>query len=451
MKKLMMILAGLAVGNLVFAAKVSVSPVKVSYNQISTDASGNLQQTVIADNGMAITIGAELKDDVLKYNFSLDNITDPDYLMRQDCIKTYYGNFDTDTWIENTASAYSNTTTTSVSSSIPTDSITAAEACFIAGATCLCALTLAEICNATTSSSSKSSSSSSSRVSRTPSSSSRVPSVAPSRRTTVITPAPVFNWVIVDGGNSSSSSSTNRNYNSTTPSSLTSTVVTGSSYRGSFSVPAGSGPDYRVRFTVSKNEFIDFYFSRSDRDNVANPLKDRTYGRHSIMLSCGVPDYTRWGGYYIYSGKTVGAYGGFSYQQPNWLDSDIGYFAGTDSSNRVNLNDSYYFEKYYAKDPVFAYDSIINISGGLTIKTVPHTWLMLGCGLDIVDQHYFAEIVDSSDVFVQSGYICETEPILAAVPEVGINLILDHFDLSATYKYSFYNGSRFDLMIGIAF
>ena len=60
MKKLSIILAGLAIGNMVFAAKVSVSPVKVSYNQITTDNNGKLQQTVIADNGMSVPVGAAI-------------------------------------------------------------------------------------------------------------------------------------------------------------------------------------------------------------------------------------------------------------------------------------------------------------------------------------------------------------------------------------------------------
>lgn len=442
MKKLIMILAVLALENMVFAAKTSISPVKVSYNQISSDSDGNLLQTVISDNGMSVTVGAELENDTIKYKLYLDNISDPNYLMRQDCIRTFYGNFDKDEWIENTYSAYANTSVPATTSS---DEISTAEACLIAGATCLCALTLAEICDATTSTSSSRRVSSSSKVSRTP-------SVSPSRRTTtVVTPVPVFNWIIVDTDRSSNSSSVNKNV-STTTTNLTSGVRTGSSYTGTFYVPAGNGPDYKVRFTVSKNEYIDFYFSRSDRDSLVNPLKDRTYGRHSLLVSMGIPDVKRLGGYYLYSGKTVGAYGGFTLWSDDWTVYDIGTIQNFDINN-VTLTRSNYYDSYRLVniDDDKLVTDLFNFSGGLTIKTFPHTWLLVGCGLDIATNHFYGRVLDAENNEVDSGYILDTEPILAAAPQVGINLILDHFDIAATYQYSFYNGHRFDIMFGIAF
>ena len=461
MKKLSIILAGLAIGNMVFAAKVSVSPVKVSYNQITTDNNGKLQQTVIADNGMSVTVGAELEDETLKYSLYLDNITDPNYLLRQDCIKTYYGNFEKDEWTENTSSAYSNVQTKNSSSD---SEISAAEACVIAGATCLCALTLFEICNSSSSSSSSTrrvSSSSSNKVSRVPS------SPAPVRRstTTVISPAPVFNWIIIDSGtraSNSANSNTSPNYNNVTPG-ITEAVSVGSSYAGTFYVPAGVGPDYRVRFIVSKNEYIDFYFSRSDRDNVANPFKDRNYGRHSLLLSCGIPDFNRFGAYYIYSGKTVGVYTGLSIQSQDWDLQNAAYMENGFNNLTVedfvpkNGND---YNCTYRLNPNSIDDSktvtdIVDFTLGLTVKTVPHTWLMIGCGLDIGMNHYYGTIeraANGNDYEVLcEGYVQDNMPVFAAAPQIGVNLIFDHLDFAATYQYSFIDGSKFDLMIGIAF
>ncbi|MBS7295433.1 MAG: hypothetical protein KIG96_08565 [Treponema sp.] len=460
MKKLSIILAGLAIGNMVFAAKVSVSPVKVSYNQITTDNNGKLQQTVIADNGMSVTVGAELEDETLKYSLYLDNITDPNYLLRQDCIKTYYGNFEKDEWTENTSSAYSNVQTKNSSSD---SEISAAEACVIAGATCLCALTLFEICNSSSSSSSSTrrvSSSSSNKVSRVPS------SPAPVRRstTTVISPAPVFNWIIIDSGTRASNSNTSPNYNNVTPG-MTESVSVGSSYAGTFYVPAGVGPDYRVRFIVSKNEYIDFYFSRSDRDNVANPFKDRNYGRHSLLLSCGIPDFNRFGAYYIYSGKTVGVYTGLSIQSQDWDLQNAAYMEN--GFNNLTVEDFVPYPKKgndynctYRLNPNSIDDSktvtdIVDFTLGLTVKTVPHTWLMIGCGLDIGMNHYYGTIegaADGNDYEVLcEGYVQDNMPLFAAAPQIGVNLIFDHLDFAATYQYSFIDGSKFDLMIGIAF
>lgn len=464
MKKLALILAGLAVGNMVFAAKVSVSPVKVSYNQITTDDNGNLQQTVIADNGMSVTIGAEIEDETLKYTLSLDDINDPEYLLRTDCIKTYYGNFEKDEWFENTSSAYSNVQTQTAKKD---SEITAAEACVIAGATCLCALTLFEICNSTSSSSS-----STRRVSSSSNRVNRVPSVAPStpRRstTTIITPAPIFNWVIIDNGtksSSSSNSSVSQSYTTVTPG-MTESVKTGSSYKGTFYVPAGLGPDYRVRFVVSKNEYIDFYFSRSDRDNVANPLKDRNYGRHSLLISAGIPDFNRFGAYYIYSGKTVGVYTGISIQSQNWNLENAAYMDGGYDNLTVedfvpypvggnNYNCDYKLDNIDESKTV---TDIVDFTLGLTVKTVPHTWLMIGCGFDIGMKHYCGDIYGrvnggawESDPLMTNCYVQDNMPIFAAAPQIGVNVILDHVDIAATYQYSFIDGSKFDVMVGIAF
>ena len=464
MKKLSIILAGLAIGNMVFAAKVSISPVKVSYNQITTDNNGKLQQTVIADNGMSVTVGAELEDETLKYSLYLDNITDPNYLLRQDCIKTYYGNFEKDEWTENTSSAYSNVQTKNSSSD---SEISAAEACVIAGATCLCALTLFEICNSSSSSSSSTrrvSSSSSNKVSRVPS------SPAPVRRstTTVISPAPVFNWIIIDSGtraSNSANSNTSPNYNNVTPG-MTESVSVGSSYAGTFYVPAGVGPDYRVRFIVSKNEYIDFYFSRSDRDNVANPFKDRNYGRHSLLLSCGIPDFNRFGAYYIYSGKTVGVYTGLSIQSQDWDLQNAAYMENGFDNLTVedfvpypedgnDYNCTYRLNRNSIDDSKTVTD-IVDFTLGLTVKTIPHTWLMIGCGLDIGMNHYYGTIEGAADgnayeVLYEGGYVQDNMPVFAAAPQIGVNLIFDHLDFAATYQYSFIDGSKFDLMIGIAF
>ena len=284
----------------------------------------------------------------------------------------------------------------------------------------------------------------------------------------MISPAPVFNWIIIDSGtraSNSANSNTSPNYNNVTPG-MTDSVSVGSSYAGTFYVPAGVGPDYRVRFIVSKNEYIDFYFSRSDRDNVANPFKDRNYGRHSLLLSCGIPDFNRFGAYYIYSGKTVGVYTGLSIQSQDWDLQNAAYMEnGFDNltvedfvpyPNKGNDYNCTYRLNPNSIDESKTVTDIVDFTLGLTVKTVPHTWLMIGCGLDIGMNHYYGTIEGAADgnayeVLYEGGYVQDNMPVFAAAPQIGVNLIFDHLDFAATYQYSFIDGSKFDLMIGIAF
>lgn len=473
MKKIAILLSLLAVSNLVFAANVSISPVKVSYNNISSDENGNLIQTVYSDNGMAVSMSASIEDENIKYTLRLDNISDPNYLLRSDCIKTYYGNFEKDEWHENTSSAFSNKQTKNAIANSDSE-LSAAEVCVVAGATCLCALTLFEICQAINGGSSSSSSTrvsaSSNKVARVPS----TPAVKPKRSTTIITPPPTFNWIFIDTPSySSSSSSSNRTieqYNNVPG--LTQTVATGGSYYGTFYVPCGKGPDYRVRFIVSKNEYIDFYFSRSDRDSVANPLKDRNYGRHSVLVSACIPDFNRFGGYYIYSGKTIGAYVGINAESGNW-NGELAAYTTENSFNHLIVENFVPFPSgeaqgncnYYLDvatiDYTKCYTDVFDLSVGLTIKTISHTWLMIGCGFDFAINTYYGDIwgknLNVEPEKLYTGNVQDTNLIFGVAPQIGVNVIFDHLSLAATYQYSFINksnsfrdASKFDIMLGIA-
>lgn len=471
MKKLFLTSISLLLCASLFANKVTVSPVKTSYNEIKTGSNGVLKQTVYSSSGMEITVSAELEDENLKYNLELDNITDPGFLQRQDTIKTYIGNFEKNEWTENTNQSFSkNKETATSSSSSNSDSLSAAETLLLAGTACVCAFTLFEICQQTSKSSGSPKARNVTTTTRRPAS--RAPAVrtpAPKRSPQIAYRGPTFSWIIVDPVIITTTESTRTQRRARPEDYVDPDILeederiilqeeeepVSQRYSGSFYVPAGIGPDYRLRVIVSSDEYIDFYFSRSDRDNVANPLKDRNYGRHSIMFSMGVPDFTRMGGYYIYSGKYVGFYTGFSMQLESW---DISPVAEIDAGNSGTIKiktkavspNAIFVEKGNYQDLA----DYINFNIGLTIKTIPHTWLMVGCGMDMLIDYTYGEVVDydaGTPITVSNGYLANYAPEIYFVPQIGLNFIFDHIDIATTFQYSFIKGPTMDCMFGIAF
>ena len=461
---------------------VKVMPIKTPYNSIQTTEDGKSQQTVISDSGIEITLDAEIKGDDLQYNLKLTNLRNKNFKVQQDCIKTYYGNFDKDDWTENDYTVYKlpESPAPSTTNTNKTDEIDALETCLVLGATCLCAIGLFQICNSTTSSS-KTTYSKNTKTRRVEP---RHNSNPPSRHHSSSRGNTNFIWLFIDDDavSSSNSSSSNNNNNNNNNENRRDAVVTPvipeqiednssfDNYKGSFIVPAGNGPDYKLRFIVSENEYIDFYFSRSDRDDFVNPFKDRSYGRHSLLVSADTTFQT-WGGYYVYSGAPVGFYLGGSASLP--FDSNtLGVTNGTDF-NDIYLNYNTTYPNPY--DPSLDYrygltditDTVFNtltIDLGLTFKTVPHTWLMLGCGADFSRVYKKGDIrwktayepdtayYDSSRNTIDTGWIMQDEILIDVYPEIGVNIIFDHIDIGAMCQYSFQKDLvSFKLMAGIAF
>lgn len=467
MKKIILGLIFVLTTYSLFAAKVTVSPVKTPYNEITTNSNGKLQQTVLSDSGMSITVNAEIEDENLKYTLELDNITDSSFLQKQDTIKTYYGNFEKNEWTENTNNAYSKNATAGTKTE---STLSPEEACVLAGATCLCAFTLFEICESSSGSSRTVSPRNVTSTTKRPAARAPAgrPAPAPAPRSSR---GPSFSWVIIDPiiVATPSPRRTNPDTYTVTPNenSTEDDYSSITKYVATFYVPAGVGPDYRLRVIVSDDEFIDFYFSRSDRDNVANPFKDRSYGRHSLLISMGIPDCTRFGAYYIYSGKTVGFYTGMCAQIND--NDTLGSFLSVDSTSFYEISndipptsDGYSLQNI---DPSKELQDYINFNVGLTIKTIPHTWLMLGCGFDMILHNYYGDIYGSplndswnGKVYgtdyqkLATGYVYSEIPEFGFVAQAGVNLIFDHFDIAGTVQYSFLRQMpTFDVMVGVAF
>ena len=214
--------------------------------------------------------------------------------------------------------------------------------------------------------------------------------------------------------------------------------------------------------------FNDYYFMRSERNNIINPWEDRTYGRHSVLFSMDVPYINSLGGYYIYSGKPVGWYYGAQFGIKTVGRNIYGTAFKHDFDNVImesnapyplNYNSDLYYKYKFKKSSEF--DSwFFNMSTGLTVKTFPHTWLMLGCGIDLLEYNWYGTFYSKSSTDsvnwsswseLCNGWLKDDMLYPFCTPLVGVNLIFNHLDIAAAFEYVIQRGPRFNAMLGFAF
>lgn len=446
-----------------FAKNAEVYPVKMSYNSIFTDSNGVKTQKVISDDGFELSVGAVLTGSRLKYYVDMKNLTSKDFLLKQNCIQVYQGNYDTDSWelininpssLVITSGGLSAPPASTNSNSNSDSELSAEDACLIVGGTVLCGLFLADLC---------SDSSDSGDYKILDSKHSRY--INSSGRNYYHNDYPWFSfWLFNDLTNSYDYSVTNQGDGL----SLDSTKVTSDSYSVEFSVEAGSGPDYKMRVTLSDNEFIDFYFMRTDRNNIVNPWSDRTFGRNSIMFTFELPYLDHLGGYYIYSGEPVGWYFGSIFGIKDSSVKIWGTAKNHDFENVIMEQNAPYppfydyslYYKYKFKQNGEAMDWSFNMSAGMTFKSLPHTWLMLGCGIDLYESKKYGDFYWKSSPnnsswsewdFLGTGWLKDETLYPFCTPLAGINMIFNWIDFAATFEYVILKGPRFNAMIGFAF
>lgn len=165
-------------------------------------------------------------------------------------------------------------------------------------------------------------------------------------------------------------------------------------YNGIFVVKAKKGPDYKVVMAFSPEKKFEFYFTRSDKDEILHPWKDKSHSRHSVVAGIS-PTFKRFSAYYLWSQpKGVGAYTGISFQKESIGIKSFGKLSVSNFSepsayelgypNPLNVSyESFYDWKFDYNNSSYKYDSF-GMYGGITIKTFPNTWLLAGIGTDMI-------------------------------------------------------------------
>lgn len=245
-------------------------------------------------------------------------------------------------------------------------------------------------------------------------------------------------------------------------------------YNGVFYVDEEKGPDYKVVINFSDENFI-FYFSRSDKDEVLNPWKDKSYPRNSLIFGLS-PKINHFSFYYLWSKpKGVGIYTGISYQNDGKLISNLlgDVYSGNDiaypKSYELNeldpdLNDNIDYYGYEWKFDCANNDMMYDSLGwylGLTIKIFPNSWVLTGCGIDyVLSDFYYGDLsfrrnhwnqTDTEYTYYTTGWISRSLPGCMFTPQIGINIITNYLDFGAMFYIPINGKFNFELCVGIAF
>lgn len=175
-------------------------------------------------------------------------------------------------------------------------------------------------------------------------------------------------------------------------------IKPGETVKGVFFINRNLGPDYKISFPIGSDDMVNFYFTRSDKQSILHPWKDNKESHHAFTFTLGLPYPDRYGFNYMYCGVPVGIYTGLNFQ-PGWIQ-----------------------------------DEAVSFYGGLNVKTIPHTWLMLGCEADF---EYSSTELDKVHI--------------ACTPQAGINCVFNVIDFGFLFGYTLNKGAKFDLMLGFAF
>lgn len=246
-------------------------------------------------------------------------------------------------------------------------------------------------------------------------------------------------------------------------------ISSNGNYNGFFVVDEEKGPDYKVVFEMTPNEEFVFYFTRSDKDEILNPWKDKSHDRHSVIAGIS-PTLHHFSAYYLWSRpKGVGFYGGITYQKDStnidvlaetFLDCD---FLGLDLGYPDPLGygyTSFYDWKFDYDSSNLNYDSI-GMFAGLTIKTLPNTWLLAGMGIEMINGRYYEGDIyyryrgdykhSATDYYYKSGWIKDENFDILFSPQIGINFITNHLDIGCMATIPIKGKFSIDITLGYAF
>ena len=216
-------------------------------------------------------------------------------------------------------------------------------------------------------------------------------------------------------------------------------IPAGDNYNGVFYTSKKRGPDYKVVFEITDNDIFEFYFRRDDRDEILNPWKDKRRNRHCVVA--GISPIGQHGSlYYEWNrAKGVGVYTGFTLQ--------------LETVNKTEKKYKYDYEYTVTYDNSKILKDTFGLIGGITIKTFPNIWLLLGAGIEYgVEKGTYATIYNKSgNKIIKETYLEESCFDINFIPQIGVNFITSFIDLGVMLQYPINGKFSFDIMAGIAF
>lgn len=231
-----------------------------------------------------------------------------------------------------------------------------------------------------------------------------------------------------------------------------------------------NAPDYKLSFRDHSNKTMEFFFSRTDREEIINPWLDKSKSRHSVLFSHAIGK-DKMSLTYSYSKPTgIGWYTGLSLynmlNKPTVVSGDYySWWSDTDDNFSFDVDpdpsDDHYY--YYMYDGSFIPDGKkiiqkVGIPIGITIKIVPYWWLTLGCEISgetkvfyrgSLKYKYYSESVFKT--YSNSCYVEDDGDDGYFSPQVGMNFIINHISANIMLSYTIGDQLYLDLGIGYAF
>jgi hypothetical protein len=197
-------------------------------------------------------------------------------------------------------------------------------------------------------------------------------------------------------------------------------------YRGLFYFPVNNKyPDYKV--SLDDNEkILNFYFNRSDREQVLNPWLDQERVRYSVALDTDVFLNRQELTFYALDPHSVGYYIGASFYNIFEDPSDL------------DASDSALYKA-------------VGFTAGLDFKIASHTWLLTGMeftnGINYLNS---ASSDVSSDYVTDSGTASESDVYKFGL-QIGANWVYNFIDASLKTTWLIGEGVHYQAGLGIAF
>ena len=232
------------------------------------------------------------------------------------------------------------------------------------------------------------------------------------------------------------------------------TIKPENGYFGLVYVPEFYKPDLKIEVRVSSGEVLTFYYTRSDRKYIINPWLDRDYGRFSMAFGTTIPHFDEFNFISMYNGTSIGWYFGFNM-------NFSGYFV--EAEGTLYPSGKFRFYSGSSKGLSFTKNEkqthiLGGLSTGLTIKTFPYTWLLIGCGFNFYGLKYQGNVYNGSTLIEKNVWLDYDRFYFSPTPQVGVSCLVGPIQVASLFEYRFnyaeytkQSGFNCKLMAGFAF
>ena len=233
-------------------------------------------------------------------------------------------------------------------------------------------------------------------------------------------------------------------------------VEPGETYTGYFMAKPEYAPDYKICITSNEEE-ASFVFKRSDREEILHPFCDPLSDRSTMFFgfpfnskSCGVEIG------YIYQTKGLGFYAKTDFLFNG--NTNVNTEAGLVNNHCAKIKESSaLYQNFQSTTIDFTdYGEIgflsYGFSTGFTVKTFPHTWLLMGCGVMGETIYHYGHLENEN--YAMDTYATKLINYPYVCPEIGFSCIFDPINFGGTFSWnlgsSHNSGPRGSIFVGLS-